>query len=537
MKLALPSFRGWRALVTSPSVRSMAGATKRTLVDFLKPIADIVGWAFGGLFGGILSWSMTSLVSLFVGGVQFVWNFNWNIPDEDLLTVLENQKLAWYGQFGETIGAGLGWLVCGIIPSASILLFNKPMALYVLYEVGEEAYEELTGSLASLLQLSYRQQLNATFIHFFIAIRWLIKNSARGESDTLAGGLVTKILDKFPKLKEGVNHWGDKGGKPWIISQAVEDAIEDSPLPNEWKEFLEELIEGFGEACTEALFTFANAFDNYVASQAVINNQQTQPNTVVITPNRLAPDEKIILHGTQEQLKTQITQSLANYQLVYNRDMGYDLGTPLIERAHKQISEYVITLFLRDKPKPPYGRDAKRHQISINSADKIKFTDFDKVIRALGGGGEGGNIGYMYGYFNTEAFMSDGSIPQVWTDTRDNGIVRIEAITELSEAKIQTINVMEEIKDYQRKKIEGLAKDIYRVYPWKMDVLRKTKIYNDYDVSNNTVPGNTKNTKQGYYKHSRQYTFELWQGGKPANWDTAMQELTAFIPTTPAPAP
>ncbi|ACK68602.1 hypothetical protein PCC7424_0132 [Gloeothece citriformis PCC 7424] len=537
MKIPLPSFKNWKALTKSPSQRTIKGNSNSfQWGDLFTPIFDIVGWATQPLMQSFGNFNLISIASLFIGGFRFIWNFNWNIPDEDLMTLITNQRLAWFGLFGATIGQSLGWIACGLIPSASLIIVNKPLGLYVLNEVGQEAYDEMITSLGILLQASLRNKMNESVIHSFIAIRNYVKGAARGDDDVFGQSLLTKILDKFPKLKDGLSKWGDKGGKPWVIANEVEEAIEESPLSPEWKVFLEELIEEFGDSCAEALMCFANAFDEYIAANATVSSDQNSPNTLVITPNRKAPEEKIILHGNVNQLKPQITQSLANYQLIYNKNIGYDLGMPLIERAHKQISEYVIKLFLRAKQKPPYGT-AQKVEITLNSADKLKFTDYDKIIRALGGGGDTGNFGYKYGNFLAIAQMSDGSTLQCWTDTKDNAKIRLEALAELSEAQIQTYNITEEVKDYQRKKVDGLSKNIVQVYPYQIEVIRKTKVYNDYDLSNKAVPNSlTKPTRQGYFAQTP-YTLELWIGKKPANWDRTMQILTAPIPIAPEPNP
>lgn len=531
MALTLPRFSNWKTLAKTPTQRKISGNTNKfRWTDLFKPIGDVLGFAFGGL-KSFFSWSMTAVIQLITTSFRFSWNFNWNIPDEDLMASLENQRLAWYAQYGSVVGQGLGWVICGIIPSATVMYFNKPLGLQILNDVGEEAYEELVGELGILLQMSARTKLTEWLVQAFISFRHTIKGAANGQANPLVQGLADKFFDVFPGTREAAKHWGDKGGKPWILADKVEEWIENPPLEQEWKIFLEEAIEEFGDACNEALLCFAGSFDNHVAQQALDNQIQNEPNTIVITPNRKAPEEKIILYGTTEELKPAITQTIAHYQLIDNKNIGYDLGMPLIERAHKQISEYVIVLFLKSVKEPPYGRGAKQHQIRLNSANKLKFTDFDKVIKALGGGGEEGNVGYMYGNFFGRAQMSDGSTLELWCDNNANVKLRIEAIAELTEAEIQTLNITEEIKDYQRTKVDSLAKDIYRVYPWKMEVIRKTKVYQDYNLSNDTIPGRPNRTKQGYYKNTPPYTLQLWQGYKPANWDEVMVNLTAPIPS------
>lgn len=529
--LPLPKFSTWKSLINRPSNRSSIGGQQKFNWDILfKPFGDILNFAFSGVLQPFLSWSMTGLVQIISSSTIFIFNFNWNSTDEDLLLRLAAARLIWFEQFGETIGLSIGWVTCGILPSAVVVAINKPMGLYILEEVGQEAYEEMVAELAVLLSIAGRNYANAALTNLFISLRWTVKNAANRESDTLLDNIAPDIIANFPGLDQAIEKWGQKGGKPWIISNAIEEVIENAPIGEEWKAFLEGLIEGLGEGCLEAGFTFANAFDNYIANQALVTNGS--PNTVVVTPNRLAPNEKIIVHGNVEQLKQSITNALANYQLIYNRDIGYNLGMPLIERAAKQISEYVIVLFVKSAQKPPYPADIHEHYCTLNSANPLRFSDYDRVIRALGGGGEGQNFGYMFGRFLGIAQMSDGGTIKVWCDSVQNAKDRIDALAELSIATIQTMNVTEELKEYERDKTEALAKGTYRVYPYKMEILRKTKVLNDYDRSTNAL-GNVKATKQGYYLHSPTYRLDLWQSKKPSNWDDVIRLITAPIPQTP----
>lgn len=522
-------FSNWKALSKSPTTRSLSKQAGAGVGQFFSAIVSVVGFVVGTIIGGAMTWTATKIWQVITSAFIFAWNFNWNMPDEDFIQAWKNAEIAWYGQLGETLGTALGWLTCGLAPAAVIYTFNPALAAHILLNVGEEAYDEMIGELATLSNIYARNAANRAMGELFIAFRWMVKNVANGEErSSLAEGLVGNVLDAFPKLKEGAKKWGEKGSKPWILSQVVEEAIENLPIETKYQEMLEEMIESFGDSCLEAGYVVAGAIDEWIANQKLVNEAtQGQPNTVVITPNRKAPDEKIILHGSVDQLKPNITQTLAQYQLIHNRDIGYDLGTPLIERAHKQISEYVIKLFLRSTIVPPDKKEAQRAEITVNSANPLKFTDYDKIIRALGGGSEGANIGYNYGNFVCVAQMSDGSTLTVRSDNRDNVLARLEAVAELSTAVIRTLNVTEEIKDYERNKIDGLAKSIVRIYPRKMEVIRKTKVYADYDKSYNT-PGRLVATKEGYYKDSA-YTLDLWQGEKPSDWDEIIQVLTAPI--------
>jgi hypothetical protein len=63
-----------------------------------------------------------------------------------------------------------------------------------------------------------------------------------------------------------------------------------------WRNFTEEALEEGSEACIEAGFAVAGGIDAWLAQQAMQRNSLLgSDRTVEITPDRSAPDERIIL--------------------------------------------------------------------------------------------------------------------------------------------------------------------------------------------------------------------------------------------------
>lgn len=93
--------------------------------------------------------SLPSLYGFVVGGIQRIWNFNWNITDREIDAIQANLQ-SLYGMVGETVGQALGYLVCGAIPGAIAFAFNPAVAKVVLSEVSEEAQDEVYGNLAMI---------------------------------------------------------------------------------------------------------------------------------------------------------------------------------------------------------------------------------------------------------------------------------------------------------------------------------------------------------------------------------------------------
>ncbi len=154
-------------------------------------------------------------------------------------------------------------MVCGGIPAATIAVFNKPLAIHVLQELGEEAAEEIAGNVANLVRLLAQQAIRITFTTIFKNYRSLLRGAALGFARVLANtGLLTK---------EYVDNADKKRNEPWTFAEAIEERIEAIKDPK-WENFFEELLEEFGEACIEAGYIVAGAADSFFAQQRLAND-------------------------------------------------------------------------------------------------------------------------------------------------------------------------------------------------------------------------------------------------------------------------
>ena len=84
-----------------------------------------------------ISFSFTKLWSWIVGGVQFIYNFDWNISDTAIDKQVEGLWNSFGGILGGATGRAIGWISCGLVPAASIFSFNQSLGTHLLLEVGE----------------------------------------------------------------------------------------------------------------------------------------------------------------------------------------------------------------------------------------------------------------------------------------------------------------------------------------------------------------------------------------------------------------
>lgn len=207
---------------------------------------------------GLFNFSITGIVNWCVRTYFFLMNFNWNSTDAQLDEQIKQGEIALAAQRGGLRGKALGFAICGLIPTATIAVFNEPMALYILKELGEEAAEEIASSLSSLISLQITQWTRMTFINLFKNYRSILRPAATGFAQILvsAGILSQDSVDKANKKKN----------EPWTFAGAIDETVESIKDPIA-KADAENFWEDFQDACIEAGYIVAGQADAYIAQQ------------------------------------------------------------------------------------------------------------------------------------------------------------------------------------------------------------------------------------------------------------------------------
>ena len=212
--------------------------TKDDKGNILSEIINIIGKIGTSLVKGLVSVLLAGLSltwafawGLVVSAATFLVNFNWNISDAELDKQVEQSWSNLYSSLGATLGNATGWLVCGVLPAASMFMFNEFLGLYVLKNVGEEALEELAGNISILIKSLAGATTRSIFSYLFKTVRNIL----------------------YPDR--------DKNAQPWILSQKIEEKIEtitDFNIRRLVEEYYEELV----DACVEAGYVVANSVDS-----------------------------------------------------------------------------------------------------------------------------------------------------------------------------------------------------------------------------------------------------------------------------------
>jgi hypothetical protein len=222
--------------------------------------------------------NLTAIWQKIVAGATFILNFNWNITDAELDEQVKQGNIALAASAGGALGNALGFLVYGGIPAASIAVFNLPLAVHVLEDVGEEAAEEIAGNIASLINLTGQQLLRYTFSAIYKNFRSILRPAALGVAQLLVN---VGILNQ-----DSVDKANKKRNEPWSFASALEDTIEDIKDPIQ-QAFVESFWEELGEGCIEAGYIVAGSVDSYFAQHRVASQSYFGKEKVIeILPDR-----------------------------------------------------------------------------------------------------------------------------------------------------------------------------------------------------------------------------------------------------------
>lgn len=367
----------------------------------------------------LISFSFTKLWSWIVSGVQFIYNFDWNISDTAIDKQIEGLWNSFGGILGGAVGRTIGWIGCGLVPAATVFSFNQSMGAYLLKEVGEQAIDEMLDAASEVINAGFRMGAQATFLWLYKDVRRALKDP----SNPFGAALRTVMGDKK------VDEWGT--GESWTIAKAVEKKIES--IPNTfWRNFTEEALEEGSEACIEAGFAVAGGIDAWLAQQAMQRNSLLgSDRTVEITPDRSAPDERIILSGPEAVLRPAIVQVMATHQLLGNRDVGVLInGTPVDDTVTPGVQERRLIIEFKEKTAPPWvmpdGKRARKRQITVFDVKRGLTWEEVKIAAKQ----------YTSGQRLVNARLNNGHQMQCYASTENEGLQKIKELLKLSTAEI-----------------------------------------------------------------------------------------------------
>lgn len=489
-----------------------------------KQIANFVTWGNlkGFLIGAALAqiptliFSLSNLWSMFTSAAIELYYFDWNIPDDQLDQQAKNRWKAYGGILGGTAGNALGFFACGVVPATSLFAFDERLASYVLREVSEEAFEELSFQVAYVLRQSLRNLGRQT-------AGWLYKGARRwlkDPSNPIGGLIFGANADNVRKT------WGEANAPSWSFAKEVEEKVE--KIPNQfWQNFTEELIEEAIDACIEAGYVVSNSIEGYYAQQKQAQTLSREAQRVVeVQPNRQNEAETFVLAGPESDVRAQLTTVLTTHQMVEDRDIGQLVGQSLDDYIRaKPLDGLRLQFNLYSLKSPPYARRGSQRlvRVTVTVSDvKRAAIDWDKLRQVCGGPN-----GYMWGRWLAKATLSNGGTLKVYGATKAEAEDRLRAFLTLSTAEIKGLTVTEETRTGERQANPKLMKESTRVYPGHVSIInRQRTLY--LDRGKPSLNGNFID------KRSR---FDLWRSTKPPDFDQNVIELLRRLDSAGTPSP
>ncbi len=248
-----------------PKLVEIAGLTFKFLIK--APRQGLIGLTrmVGGLTRAVLGNALVKL-GIFVGLVTaivsttgYIVNFNFNVTDNELNKQIEESIKSFYGLFGSAVGTATGYLMCGALPGTLLFAFNPAVALVVMSQLEEEAKSEIYSQAANIGRLTFQTLINAELNRQFMNARRYLKRDPNHP--------VSKLIKKAMG-KEAFKKWGDDNQPSFTIKENIIDKKVES-LPDGLKQFTENFLENFTEACIESGFVVAQNIDSAIAANVL----------------------------------------------------------------------------------------------------------------------------------------------------------------------------------------------------------------------------------------------------------------------------
>lgn len=422
-----------------------AWTSARQLWKGIKQLGGQLGIGLGAIIRGIQQ------------SVLYLWRFNWNMSDEEIDSGIRSDLLALTGQLGGAFGASVGWILCGAIPGAIITKIDPAMGAVVAAELGEEAADELKQVWLAALQVGMDIVATNAFKWCFKHVRRIIKNSKWAKS--LFGGKYAELLE----------NWGKPGGQVISLAKWKDDRIES--IPNESiRTFVEEFFDEFGDSCNEAIAVIASGIDSYQALQGVTASEQVLGADKIISliPNK-EEKEEYRLYGKESLIRSQATSLLAQYQMMYGKDIGQYVGEPAPQYQMKKIHTVSAVILWQSKVTPPLrvkGEKLKRSTLTIPDLKKTGIT-WRGLQKAAGG-----HQGFVAGPSRFWVQLACGSQTTLWAESEEVAEKMIKELMGFSASKIIAESAGTQKKTHRQNPQNGNYKEKIRVYPYSITFMR-----------------------------------------------------------------
>jgi hypothetical protein len=415
--------------------------------DLFNGTVGFLGWAAGGILN-LGGWSAQGIWGWLVGRVEQVKAFNWNASDKELESLMKSQNLRIAAAWGNALGRSVGWIagiavgyglsyLCPVIGGASL-------ARTVATNVGRTGVEEVTNGVLGAITQTVGALANNALINFYIDIRRVFRQVPMNTLTKIYGRTTAEFIR---------DNWSTS--KPNVSFNSKMDELVESIKNDELRTFVEAFLEESWDGFMEAGMIVAYELDSaYAQAKRANENDRGKRKTVRLTPDK-RKKEQLILSGRTADLEESVIETLNNYRLISNRDVGQIVGMPAEDYLSAKPLRRQLTIVFKTKKEPPWkmpdGTQAKQREVTIPDAD-LGLT-WAKIKLAA--------KPYTWGKFRATAHLDNGRQMAVYGSSKSEAEKTLRRLAELSTAKILALNVTEEVE----KRNLNLKKQAMQVYP------------------------------------------------------------------------
>ena len=187
--------------------------------------------------------------------IGFAYRFNWQISDKEIADAAKKSLDRLYQPVGQAAGKLIGFIGCGFVPGALAFAISPATSVLIMRNLAAKTQEEMRQEMANIATLAATSQGNARALQFYGSMRKWAKRPGTPQYDAVVRIIGKKRMDK----------WGVADAKPFIITNKIDDYIEDIKDKNV-QGFFEGFKEGLEEGCEEATLTINAGISEQIAA-------------------------------------------------------------------------------------------------------------------------------------------------------------------------------------------------------------------------------------------------------------------------------
>jgi hypothetical protein len=453
------------------------------LSSIIRGIGSLAGFISNGLQTVLASieFTATNILGWFKEGFDYLWEFNFQVTDNAIDKQIEGLFNSIQTRVFGILGKQIGSIVAIGIGGAIAFYINPVLARLLLTNVADDFFLQLINDIKGLLLLMAKQALTAGFLTLFKSTRSFIRKAYKNPQ-------LRALSEKVGIDPKVIDQWGQKKDAEWSFAETKRQAIEnikDDQLQNFVEEFTEEFADGFWDTA----FNMANVWDQLHLQSVERGSAQT----LIYQPNRAVDSERIYLHGTPDQLQSQVVTINASRVLLDNRDIGNVITTEDDQAPTVGDGIKVIFKFINFSDRPYYSKErrkkVRRSRPEVPNCKRTAIT-WENIKNVLG---TTGSPVFTDGDYWARCDLDNGKQLKCYANTEDEAIGLVEKLASFSHSNIIYPVDTGRKKGYSKSKRLKQGRDSQSMYLFEIEVInfdRMTKYQEIGDTAkakNNTI--------------------------------------------------